>query len=260
MNREGKILQILITAGGTSEPIDPVRAITNTSTGRLGSLIAARFAADTGVEKIHYICSRTAPAPETDKAVVTRVFDVADLEAAVRDTLANNKIDAVIHSMAVSDYRVKSVTTAALLSESIAEGIAALSDSEDAAADIERAILAAQGLDRTEKLSSAEENLIVAFERTPKIIALIRKLAPEALLVGFKLLDDVPVNALLDTAYSLLEKNACAFVLANDSREIGDERHVGHLLDRARRVRTFETKAQIADGIAAAVLAALREG
>ena len=36
-------MRILITAGGTSEKIDEVRSITNHSTGKLGSLIAASF-------------------------------------------------------------------------------------------------------------------------------------------------------------------------------------------------------------------------
>ena len=36
---------ILITSGGTSEPIDRIRSITNTSTGTLGSLIAKAFSA-----------------------------------------------------------------------------------------------------------------------------------------------------------------------------------------------------------------------
>ncbi|MFO7160860.1 MAG: phosphopantothenoylcysteine decarboxylase, partial [[Clostridium] cellulosi] len=36
-------MNVLITAGGTTENIDPVRKIKNTATGRLGSLIAEEF-------------------------------------------------------------------------------------------------------------------------------------------------------------------------------------------------------------------------
>jgi phosphopantothenate-cysteine ligase len=248
-------LRILITAGGTAERIDPVRAITNTSTGKLGTLIAARFAARDAVEKIYYICSNTAQSPQLcDKLELIRVTDVAELEAAVRGVLSRDKIDAAIHGMAVSDYRVKTVTTAAILAENIAG--AALCDAEDLVGDIEQAIVTAPGLDNTEKLSSNEENLVVMFERTPKVIALFRELAPEALLVGFKLLDGVSRETLLDTAYALLERNACAFVLANDAQEIFADKHVGYLLDRARHVRRFETKGTIADGIYDAIAAA----
>ena len=42
------MINILITAGGTSEPIDSVRSISNTATGRLGSLIADAFEAVLG--------------------------------------------------------------------------------------------------------------------------------------------------------------------------------------------------------------------
>ena len=36
--------KILVTAGGTTEPIDAVRSITNESSGRLGAKIADAFA------------------------------------------------------------------------------------------------------------------------------------------------------------------------------------------------------------------------
>ena len=37
-------LVLLVTAGGTTEPLDAVRVLTNTSTGRTGAAIAAHFA------------------------------------------------------------------------------------------------------------------------------------------------------------------------------------------------------------------------
>ncbi|MDR3209004.1 MAG: phosphopantothenate--cysteine ligase [Oscillospiraceae bacterium] len=242
-------MNILITAGGTTERIDPVRGITNHATGRLGSLIADRFARDAEIARIFYICSRAAYRPEGAKVAARFVTDTAELEAAVREVLREHRIDAVIHSMAVSDYRVRAVTTSARLAES--------GTAEDAAA----AILRAEGLRRNEKISSAERDLIILLEPTPKIIALFRELAPNALLVGFKLLDGAARETLLGAAARLMERNACAFVLANDAREIDGARHAGYLLGRGggEDVRRFETKREIADGIADAVLAALRE-
>ena len=49
---------VLVTAGGTSEPIDNIRSITNTGTGALGSLIADAFAKDPQVERIVYVHGR----------------------------------------------------------------------------------------------------------------------------------------------------------------------------------------------------------
>jgi phosphopantothenoylcysteine synthetase/decarboxylase len=50
--------KIVITAGGTSEPIDTVRSITNSSTGRLGYEICAALLKQKSaeIEKIYYLC------------------------------------------------------------------------------------------------------------------------------------------------------------------------------------------------------------
>ncbi|MBR5730646.1 MAG: phosphopantothenoylcysteine synthase, partial [Firmicutes bacterium] len=81
------------------------------------------------------------------------------------------------------------------------------------------------------------------------------KLAPEAVIVGFKLLDEVKKKELLDTAKRLMEKNDCDFVLANDYKTVqkGADKHVGYLMSRGGKVETFTGKQAIADGIAGAV-------
>ncbi len=57
-------MRILITSGGTEEPIDGVRYITNFSTGRTGAVIADYLAA-CGVETV-LVHGRHAVLPETD--------------------------------------------------------------------------------------------------------------------------------------------------------------------------------------------------
>ena len=52
------LINVIVTAGGTSEPIDNVRRIANTGTGRLGSLIAEELAADAMVGHIFYVCAK----------------------------------------------------------------------------------------------------------------------------------------------------------------------------------------------------------
>ena len=52
-------MKIIITAGGTSERIDDVRTITNSSTGRLGYAIGRAFAEKHG-DKIEILSSWTA--------------------------------------------------------------------------------------------------------------------------------------------------------------------------------------------------------
>jgi phosphopantothenoylcysteine synthetase/decarboxylase len=63
-------MKVLVTAGGTSEPIDGVRRITNTSTGATGGVIARAFAArGHDVVLIH-----AADAPLNDVDVDREVF------------------------------------------------------------------------------------------------------------------------------------------------------------------------------------------
>jgi phosphopantothenate-cysteine ligase len=117
----------------------------------------------------------------------------------------------------------------------------------------------APALNRETKISSDEGSLVLILEPAVKIISLFKELAPEAILVGFKLMDGVPHDTLLDTAGRLLEKNRCTFVLANDKRDIHGDVHIGYLVDRDRKVRRYETKAAIAEGVAKQVTAVYKE-
>jgi phosphopantothenate-cysteine ligase len=240
-------MNILISAGGTRERIDSVRNIANTATGRLGSLVADCFDKVPETERIFYVCSQNAFRPESAKAELTVVGDTADLEKAVRDILGRSRVDAIIHSMAVSDYRVRSVTTPARIAESARN------------VPVVEAIDRAPSLRQDGKINSDESRLVIVLEPTVKIISLFQDLSPGALLVGFKLLDHVSHETLIDAAGRLLEKNRCAFVLANDSMDIHDDTHIAYLIDKTGRIQRFGDKQAIARGITEAVVARLKE-
>jgi phosphopantothenate-cysteine ligase len=240
-------VNILISAGGTRERIDSVRSIANTATGRLGSLVAACFDKIQETERIFYVCAPNVPRPDSAKAEITVVEDTAGLERAVRDILGQNRVDVIIHSMAVSDYRVRSVTTPARIAE------------RARSVPVIEAIDSAPSLEQNAKISSDENRLVIVLESAPKIISLFQTLAPRALLVGFKLLDNASHETLIDAACRLLEKNRCAFVLANDARDIHDDTHIAYLIDRNRQIQRFEDKHEIALGISEAVVAKLKE-
>ena len=104
-------MKIVITAGGTSERIDDVRTITNSSTGSLGFAIGTAFAASDEIEKIYYLHGKRAVWPENEKVEPIEIGGVMDLQENLTRVLTENKIDAVIHAMAVSDYMVHQVTT-----------------------------------------------------------------------------------------------------------------------------------------------------
>ncbi len=245
-------MKILITAGGTTEPIDSVRSITNTSTGKLGSLIAEKFDAISEVTGIHYVCGRKSLIPQGTQAEITYVDTVASLETAIKGILKKNDIDIIVHSMAVSDYRINKVTAAAVLANSLNANLkASLSGMPDITEEYIVSLMEASEtiLNTDGKIRSDINNLILTMEQTPKIISLFKDIAPNAVLTGFKLLDHVGHKELIDTCYGLLEKNRCSFVLANDLKDITAKGHVGYLIDREKNYATYSTKEAIAEAI-----------
>ena len=111
-NLTGK--RIVVTAGGTQEPIDPVRFIGNRSSGKMG-LALAEAARDRGA-KVTLI---TAPShlPEPAGIEVIPVRTAAEMKRAV--TRAVKKADALIMAAAVADYQPRSYATSKIKKESL---------------------------------------------------------------------------------------------------------------------------------------------
>jgi phosphopantothenoylcysteine decarboxylase/phosphopantothenate--cysteine ligase len=100
--RQPKVLagkRVLVTAGPTFEPIDPVRGITNTSSGKMGFAIA-RAAAEAGA----VVTLVAGPTPLATPANVARVDvqSAADMSHAVMARVADQ--DVVVAVAAVADY------------------------------------------------------------------------------------------------------------------------------------------------------------
>jgi phosphopantothenoylcysteine decarboxylase/phosphopantothenate--cysteine ligase len=96
---------VLITAGGTREPIDAVRVIANRSSGKQGYAIAA-VAAARGAD-VTIVSTVSLPAPSGVQVVP--VETAADMEAAVHARC--DAADVIVMAAAVADFRPK--TTAA---------------------------------------------------------------------------------------------------------------------------------------------------
>jgi len=94
---------IVVTAGGTQEPIDPVRHISNRSSGKMGYAVASA-ARDRGAHVILVTAPVAISAPHgVDVRKVTTALEMkAAVEAAVEGA------DVLIMAAAVSDYRVES--------------------------------------------------------------------------------------------------------------------------------------------------------
>lgn len=150
-----------------------------------------------------------------ESAKIIEIESAADLRREISVLLKTQKFDAVIHAMAVSDYTPSA---------------------------------------RKGKISSDKKTITITLKKTPKIIAEIKKLAPRAQLVGFKLLSNVSEEELTARAAQTLKKNKCDFVFANDLKNISVNKHEGFLLGADGGKQYAKTKKQAARLIAKNVI------
>ncbi len=92
---------VVVTAGGTQEPVDPVRFITNRSSGKMGYAIA-EAARDRGAEATLVTAPSSLPRPYGVKTVA--VNTATEMLDAVSSAVA--AADVLIMAAAVADYRV----------------------------------------------------------------------------------------------------------------------------------------------------------
>lgn len=96
------IKKILISSGGTQEPIDDVRVISNKSTGKTAALLADQFIANGFT--VTYLAAENAKIP-TFECEVVKYTSFSSLEQKLRELLPQN-YSTFIHAAAVSDYSV----------------------------------------------------------------------------------------------------------------------------------------------------------
>ncbi len=96
--------RVVVTAGGTREAIDPVRFITNRSSGKQGYAVA-QAALDAGAE-VTLITTPTGLVPPTGANVI-EVESTDEMQSAVLEHALN--ADALIMAAAVADYRAASI-------------------------------------------------------------------------------------------------------------------------------------------------------
>lgn len=216
-----KQINVLVTAGGTYEFIDPVRVITNLSTGSLGAKISEQFSKEkkstskkrkVKINKIFHLSTRYSIIPKGKGIETINSINTSEsLEKKIKEIIKTNKIDIIVHAMAVSDYKpLKS---------------------------------------NKEKISSENEELNLKLKKTKKIIGGLRALSKDAVIVGFKLMTKTPKAKLLNTGMKLIKDNNLDFCLANDHQKLGEKNHKGFLIDKSFTVKELEGKESIARAI-----------
>lgn len=203
-------MKILITSGGTKVPIDRVRSITNMSRGTFGSRIADAFFdrglcaffsqdKDAEIEKITFFMAKGSKHPtlqtihndtyETgyrpNEYIEYSTFD--EYKEGIERLLKNEHYDIIVVAAAVSDYGVANYYNG--------------------------------------KYRSREDDMCIKLVKLPKILPIMRELAPNATICGFKLLVDSTEDELLDAMRKQIVESNVDLVIGNDLRDIKANDH-----------------------------------
>lgn len=106
LGRKGRLAgrKVVVTAGGTQEPVDPVRVLTNLSSGKQGYALA-QAAVDMGADVTLITAPVSQPLPVG--ALAVPVQRAAEMHQAVLEAVRD--ADALIMAAAVADFQVKGV-------------------------------------------------------------------------------------------------------------------------------------------------------
>lgn len=244
---------IIITSGPTNERLDAVMKITNMSTGALGAIIADEFMSNESawINKLYYISSKLSRKPKyypNNKLELVQVESTDDLLSVMKSILTREKINTVIHSAAVGDYKGEYSITASMLASQIAKYVY---NNDINYGELEKGILdiirkPIEVVSDEHKISSYESDLMFKLTLTPKVISEIKKISPDTDLIGFKLLDGVSKEELIRVASKLREKNQAKYIVANDLSKICNGKHQAYFVGEHGVDYEVETKDDIA--------------
>ncbi len=201
-------MKILITAGGTLEKIDQVRTITNNSTGEMGLKICNELSKIDDVE-IYYLNTKTSMKPKNGFSYNVFPIEVNDTQSVfekMKEIIQTNKIDYVIHSMAISDYKVEKVFTCENIDNALNKSV--ITNSEDLLNHLE-------GIDTSSKISSNLDTMFIQLTKTPKIIDLIKEWDSNIRLISFKLLTDASEERLTKISKKQKSRTKSDVVIGN---------------------------------------------
>ena len=202
-------MKVLITSGGTKIKIDKVRDITNMSTGTFGTKIAKEY-----LRLGHEVTFMRA---KNSKSPARFTVDLA--EGYEQGTLTKWYDEMVL---LMPKYKEHIYTTY----EQYAEMLRLLIGMEQPDIIVLAAAVSDYGIDNyfDGKLRSFDM-LTLKLSQLPKIINKVKGWAPNAKLIGFKLLVDGRLPQLIEAAKKSLVENDCDMVVANDLQDIKDGKH-----------------------------------
>lgn len=213
--------KVLITSGRTVEYIDPVRVITNNSTGKMGRALAqsalakgARVTVITGKAAVSY-----PPA-----ARIVYVDTAEQMNEAVAKELKQTPYDLCIAAAAVGDWKPKKAA-----SEKIS--------------------------------THKQNELILELKATPKIVDNVKRLSPATFVVAFRAVFDLEKQELIADALARLKKAQADLIVVNDvSREgVGFEADTNEISIISKDKQTIHMQKQAKAQLASQLLEIIAE-
>lgn len=166
--------KVLVSAGATWVKVDDVRVLTSVFTGGTGAFLAEKLAQKGfNVTLLANLSRLENVTLKKVKIIPFRYYE--EFKEKVERELKIKKYDVIIHNAAVSDYKVKNIVKG--------------------------------------KIASGKDKLTLTLTPTEKIIKIMRKLAPQTVIIQFKLETDK--DTIEKKAYQSLCQNKSDFVVAN---------------------------------------------
>lgn len=203
-------MSILITSGGTKIKIDRVRHIGNMSSGTFGSRIAEE--ALRGEQEVVFFRAENSKSPFSfnvnleSEASLARFYNALDFWKKKRHLYSEKTYNTFEDYMTglkklIEQHQPTAIVLAAAVSD---YGVANFVDG---------------------KIRSKDSDLSIQLKALPKVISKVKSWAPNAYLVGFKLLVDSSDDDLISDAKKSIVENDCDMIVANDLRDIKNDAH-----------------------------------
>jgi phosphopantothenoylcysteine decarboxylase/phosphopantothenate--cysteine ligase len=194
---------VLVTAGSTIEYIDPIRVITNLSSGKMGNAIAEEAAKRSA--NVTIVCGHTthdAFSSLTHNIIKVNTSD--EMYNTVMSELSSKKYDIVILAAAVADFKLEEKKF-------------------------------------TKKIDSRKDKLLLPLSSTKKIIDKVKQTSKtDTLLVAFKAEYRVSNSHIVNRAYEKLKECNGDLIVANDvgreGSEISSDNNEVFIVDRQKKV------------------------
>lgn len=193
-------LRVLVTAGPTVEYIDPIRVVTNRSSGKMGVAITEEALNRGAKVTLVYGLGRATPPVE---AHVIPVETTGQMHKAVVSELRSKKYDVVIAVAAAADWTVEKPYSHKVSTHTL-------------------------------------DSLDLKLKPTKKIVDDVKKVSPEAFLVAFRAEYKLSKSDLIEKGYARLLKAKADLIVVNDVSNkgvgFGTETNEVSIIDKGRQV------------------------